>query len=122
MTAECSTGRCVTQRRCVCHEGGVLTLTLICLHAGARVQISYGVDVAVMPPNSYVHTAPLSSMSSKSQDGQYVYLGVAPAGDQGGHVVVFSDSNCLDSSHQMSPCYEFLGKILDRVLLVSQSE
>ncbi|KAF5826649.1 hypothetical protein DUNSADRAFT_2450 [Dunaliella salina] len=32
-----------------------------------------------------------------------------------GHVVVFGDSNCLDSSHQRSNCYDFLVRILEHV-------
>ena len=34
-------------------------------------------------------------------------------------MAVFGDSNCLDSSHMTSNCYEFLHKLLERVTQVS---
>jgi membrane-bound transcription factor site-1 protease len=46
----------------------------------------------------------------------HALLGVAPVGS--GHVVVYGDSNCLDSSHMTSNCYDFLNKILERVTQV----
>jgi hypothetical protein len=50
--------------------------------------------------------------------GTHGVLGVAPVGSKGGHVAVYGDSNCLDSSHQHSPCYEFLARILERIIQV----
>ena len=55
----------------------------------------------------------------ESTQGNFGILGIAPVGKQNGHVVVYGDSNCLDSSHMVAGCYEFLLKLLDRVVQVS---
>ena len=34
---------------------------------------------------------------------------------QAGHVAVYGDSNCLDSSHQRSSCYNMLIRIIQYV-------
>jgi len=84
--------------------------------AGMKVQMNHGADVARMPPNSFLHKATINSMAGKTVAGTHGVLGVAPVGSKGGHVAVYGDSNCLDSSHQHSPCYEFLARILERVI------
>lgn len=59
--------------------------------------------------------------AGKATPGTHGILGVAPVGSAGGHVAVFGDSNCLDSSHQQSACYEFLARLLERVVQVRAS-
>jgi hypothetical protein len=49
---------------------------------------------------------------------QHALFGVTPVGTAGGHVAVFGDSNCLDSSHQSSNCHEFLLRVLETVTQV----
>ncbi|KAJ9531501.1 hypothetical protein QJQ45_015030, partial [Haematococcus lacustris] len=53
---------------------------------------------------------------AKSGSGSHALLGVASVGAAGGHVAVLGDSNCLDSSHMQSNCYEFLAKLLERTV------
>ena len=50
--------------------------------------------------------------------GNFGVLGVAPFGGAKGHVAVYGDSNCLDSSHMSAGCYEFLLKLVERVVQV----
>ena len=79
-------------------------------------QLAYGADVARLPAGSFLRRAALSSTAGPSADpGGYGVLGVSPQGDAGGHVAVYGDSNCLDTSHQHLDCYAFLLKLLARV-------
>ena len=38
-----------------------------------------------------------------------------------GHVAVYGDSNCLDSSHMRTPCFRLLSKLLTYVATVRAS-
>ena len=85
------------------------------------MQIHHGADVARMPAGSFLHRARLANNAGPkpSQEG-YGVLGVVRHTSDGGHVAVFGDSNCLDSSHQQSNCFGFLHKLLDRVIKVGK--
>ncbi len=111
---ECMLNCCAS----TCVETIVYLCVYVCVNTDTRIHIAHGSDIATMPPGSYVHRTPLNAMSSRTQDGQYAYLGVKPGVGASGSVVVFSDSNCLDSSHQVMACYDLMSRILDRVIKV----
>lgn len=97
------------------------------------VQLSHGANVARMPAGAYLHSAsltgrppktPLSNagVSENSSSGPatstatFGILGLLKHGNNGGHVILYGDSNCLDSSHMNSNCYELLHQLLQRVI------
>ncbi|GFR44443.1 hypothetical protein Agub_g5653, partial [Astrephomene gubernaculifera] len=85
--------------------------------AGGRVDISHGADIARMPAGGWLHKAPLGDAARKGPPSsqQHGFLGEVTHGSAGGHVVVFSDSNCLDRSHMSHNCYDLLLRLLGRV-------
>jgi membrane-bound transcription factor site-1 protease len=87
-----------------------------------QVHLAHGSDIVAVPAGAFLHEAPMSVLNGKaSGEDTYGYLAIVPSGASKGHVVVFSDSNCLDSSHQNAPCYDFLSSLLERVVEVSCS-
>ncbi|KXZ49151.1 hypothetical protein GPECTOR_23g79 [Gonium pectorale] len=85
--------------------------------AGMRVTLSYGVDVAKVPAGGWLHKATLSDAARKgSHPSSHGFLGAVTHGSAGGHVAVFSDSNCLDRSHMTSNCYDLVTRLLGRLL------
>ncbi|GAX78554.1 hypothetical protein CEUSTIGMA_g5994.t1 [Chlamydomonas eustigma] len=86
--------------------------------AGTSFQVQHGADVARMPAGSYLHRATLSSSAGgKAGPGGYGVVGVVQhGGESGGHVALYGDNNCLDSSHQNSNCFPFLQKLLERLI------
>jgi hypothetical protein len=49
-------------------------------------------------------------LTGSGASAEYAYLGMAQVGQ--GHIGLYGDSNCLDSSHQRTACYTMLLKML----------
>jgi hypothetical protein len=68
------------------------------------LQVAYGSNIAAFPAGGHLHVSHLTDVAGKGAGvpGNYAAFGVAPSGK--GKVAVFSDTNCLDSSHNVSAC------------------
>lgn len=89
---------------------------------GERAQYSSGTDLRRLPKGSFVHRflfhdalgAPGGIISSRSStvraQTESSIIGLTTSGK--GHIAVFGDSNCLDSSHMVTACYWLLKKFL----------
>uniref|UniRef100_A0A7N0TYX2 Uncharacterized protein n=2 Tax=Kalanchoe fedtschenkoi TaxID=63787 RepID=A0A7N0TYX2_KALFE len=88
---------------------------------GEQSRYASGTDIVKFPRGGFVHRFPLMD-SSESRATQNVLisslakadspiLGFLKAGT--GHIAVYGDSNCLDSSHMVTNCYWLLKKMLD---------
>ncbi|GIL57416.1 hypothetical protein Vafri_12651 [Volvox africanus] len=86
--------------------------------AGMRLVISFGSDIAKVPKGGWLHKASLDHAVRRggANSGQHGYLAGVAHGSAGGHVVVFSDSNCLDRSHMSHNCYDLVLRLLARLL------
>ncbi|GMN50537.1 hypothetical protein TIFTF001_019705 [Ficus carica] len=89
---------------------------------GEQSRYASGTDIVRFPGGGYVHSFPFldSSESGATQNllrasdmstADSPILGLIEAGE--GHIAVYGDSNCLDSSHMVTNCYWLLRKILD---------
>ncbi|VVA10621.1 Hypothetical predicted protein [Prunus dulcis] len=89
---------------------------------GEHSRYASGTDIVRFPRGGYVHKFPFldSSESGATQNvlrtpemttADSPILGLLEVGE--GRVVVYGDSNCLDSSHMVTNCYWLLRKILD---------
>ncbi|XP_057969744.1 subtilisin-like protease SBT6.1 [Malania oleifera] len=89
---------------------------------GEQSRYASGTDIVKFPQGGYVHSFPFldSSESGATQNimltsgmikADSPILGLLEKG--GGRIVVYGDSNCLDSSHMVTNCYWLLRKILD---------
>ncbi|EFJ52617.1 hypothetical protein VOLCADRAFT_85780 [Volvox carteri f. nagariensis] len=85
--------------------------------AGMRLVISFGSDIAKVPQGGWLHKASLNHAVRRggSGSGHHGYLAGVTHGSSGGHVVVFSDSNCLDRSHMSHNCYDLVLRLLARL-------
>jgi hypothetical protein len=65
-------------------------------------QVAYGANIAAFPAGGWLHVSHLTDVAGKGAGvpGNYAAFGVAASGK--GKVAVFSDTNCLDSSHNVS--------------------
>ncbi|WIA28903.1 hypothetical protein OEZ86_011427 [Tetradesmus obliquus] len=81
------------------------------------LQVAYGSNIATFPAGGHLHVSHLTDVAGKGAGvpGNYAAFGVAPSGS--GKVAVFSDTNCLDSSHNTGPCFEFLVALFQQLLL-----
>jgi hypothetical protein len=66
------------------------------------LQVAYGANIAAFPAGGHLHVSHLTDVADKGAGvpGNYAAFGVAASGK--GKVAVFSDTNCLDSSHNVS--------------------
>ncbi|KAB1669600.1 hypothetical protein ES319_1Z028800v1 [Gossypium barbadense] len=89
---------------------------------GEHSRYASGTDIVRFPRDGYIHSFPFldSSESGATQNvllnsgmnkADSPILGLLDAGE--GHIAVYGDSNCLDSSHMVTNCYWLLRKILD---------
>ncbi|PKA67192.1 membrane-bound transcription factor site-1 protease [Apostasia shenzhenica] len=84
---------------------------------GEQSHYASGTDIIKFPGGGYVHSFEFqdNSESSATQNSgiskDFSVLGFTEIG--AGRVVVYGDSNCLDSSHMVTNCYWLLRKILD---------
>ncbi|KAM1508421.1 hypothetical protein ACFX10_017735 [Malus domestica] len=89
---------------------------------GEHSRYASGTNIVRFPRGGYVHKFPFmdSSESGATQNvlrtpemttADSPILGLVEVGE--GRVVVYGDSNCLDSSHMVTNCYWLLRKILD---------
>jgi hypothetical protein len=64
--------------------------------------VAYGANIAAFPAGGHLHVSHLTDVAGKGAGvpGNYAAFGVAASGK--GKVAVFSDTNCLDSSHNVS--------------------
>lgn len=74
----------------------------VCAVLHRAVQVAYGSNIATFPAGGHLHVSHLTDVAGKGAGvpGNYAAFGVAPSGS--GKVAVFSDTNCLDSSHNVS--------------------
>ncbi|CAM8938679.1 hypothetical protein QQ045_014903 [Rhodiola kirilowii] len=88
---------------------------------GEQSRYASGTDIVKFPRGGYVHRFPFmdSSESGATQNvlissltkADSPVLGFLKAGT--GHIAVYGDSNCLDSSHMVTNCFWLLKKMLD---------
>jgi membrane-bound transcription factor site-1 protease len=66
-------------------------------------QVSYGTNIAQFPAGGFLHVNKMQDVSGKGPpvSGEFAAFGATPSGK--GWVAVAGDSNCLDSSHMVSP-------------------
>lgn len=78
---------------------------------GAKFRMASGSAIAALPVGAYLYNASSGGPPKAGQDGRDLpVLAFMEAGV--GRVVLYGDSNCLDSSHQRSNCFEMLRKAL----------
>jgi membrane-bound transcription factor site-1 protease len=85
-----------------------------------KFRMASGSSLAGFPEGGYLHNASLSEPSKKKNStispkdpSQLPVLGLLHVGQ--GRVVVYGDSNCLDSSHQRQNCFDLLKQSLSFV-------
>ncbi|XVF88546.1 hypothetical protein PTKIN_Ptkin19aG0059100 [Pterospermum kingtungense] len=89
---------------------------------GEQSRYASGTDIVRFPRGGFVHSFPFldSSESGATQNvlrnsginkADSPILGLLEVGE--GRIAVYGDSNCLDSSHMVTNCYQLLRKILD---------
>lgn len=89
---------------------------------GEQSRYASGTDIVRFPRGGYVHSFPFldSSESGATQNvllnsgmnkADSPILGLLEIGE--GRIAVYGDSNCLDSSHMVTNCFQLLRKILD---------
>lgn len=79
-----------------------------------RVKYASGANVIRFPEGGYLHEFPLKDSATEISDGPYYALGLVEQGK--GRIVVYGDSNCLDSSYQTDHCFDLLKAMLNFVL------
>ena len=87
---------------------------MIALPNGSRFDMAHGSALAAMPKGSYILRGRTKS-KSKGEKGQASVpaLGLADAGK--GRLVLYGDSNCLDSAHRKSSCEDFSIQMIEYV-------
>lgn len=97
------------------------------------MQLSHGANIGRMPAGANMQSASLSGRPPKtplsnsgvvensssggaSSIATFGTLGLLKHGTNGGHVLLYGDSNCLDSSHMNANCFELLHQLLQRII------
>eukprot|EP00775_Hariotina_reticulata_P005633 gene5633-5872_t len=84
--------------------------------AGREVLVSYGTNIARFPAGGFLHLSKMNDVSGKGPpvSGEFAAFGALPSGK--GWVAVMGDTNCLDSSHMVSPCFDLLVAVLKQLM------
>ncbi|CAL5228891.1 g12106 [Coccomyxa viridis] len=92
---------------------------------GEQIYYASGANIVRFPAGGYLHAQNLADKAAAGTTRSVGRFGTAASGDTHavlgvtefgkGHVAVYGDSNCLDSSHMRTPCFRLLSKLLTYV-------